>query len=374
MKLTIFGLTITSSWGNGHATLWRGLCRALVARGHSISFYERDVPYYANSRDLHELPGVTIVLYDAWANIAGSAERDLSDSDVGMVTSYCPDGVAASHAVLESRARHKLYYDLDTPVTLAALDAGEHVSYIGPAGLSGFDLVLSYTGGRALHELRSRLGARRVAALYGHVDPAFHKPVAPDPRYGCDLNYLGTYAADRQATLERLFFEPGQRRPETKLLIGGSMYPEARPWPGNVRLLSHVPPGEHPAFFSSSRLTLNVTRGAMARMGFCPSGRLFEAAACGAPLVSDTWEGLESFYTPGRELLPAHSAEDVLRALELSDRELRAIAQAGRDRTLTEHTAQRRALELENMLEQLSHARAEGRPSSDARRARAAEA
>lgn len=354
MKFVIFGLTITSSWGNGHATLWRGLCRALLARGHEVTFFERDVPYYANARDLTELPGADIHLYASWPDVSARARAEFDTADVAMVTSYCPDGITATNAVLSSRAQHKLFYDLDTPVTLAALKAGQELSYIGPRGLRDFDLVLSFTGGSALDELERRLGARRVDVLYGHVDPTLHRPVPRCAEYASELSYLGTYAPDRQAALERLFFSAATELPAKRFLVGGSMYPDPSAWPTNVRHVAHVPPALHPEFFCSSRLTLNVTRNAMASMGYCPSGRLFEAAACGVPLISDSWEGLALFYAPGTEILVAESGRDVEAALTLSDRELDQIAKAARERTLQEHTALCRVVALERSLEALS--------------------
>src|SRR5690349_840822 len=207
VKLVIFGLTVSSSWGNGHATLWRGLCRALARHGHKVVFYERDVDYYAMNRDVTELPGGRLVLYPDWDQVASAAARDLRDADAAIVTSYCPDGIAASDLVLGSTVPVRAFYDLDTPVTLAALKAGEEVAYIGPRGLRDFDLVLSYTGGLALDELQRRLGARRVAALYGSVDPEAHQPAHPQAHYAADLSYLGTYSPDRQQALEVLFVE-----------------------------------------------------------------------------------------------------------------------------------------------------------------------
>jgi spore maturation protein CgeB len=337
MKIVIFGLTISSSWGNGHATLWRGLCRALAKRGHRIVFFEKDMPYYAANRDLFELPRGDLILYQDWNGIRLQAEMELKDADVAMVTSYCPDGVVAG--------------DLDTPVTFSRLDAGEPISYIGPHGLGDFDLVLSYTGGQALGKLQASLGARRVAPLYGHVDPDVHRPVQIIQHYVSDLSYLGTYAADRQDALQRLFIDPAARRPEQRFLIGGAQYPDTFPWQPNIHFVRHLPPPEHPAFFSSSRLTLNITRQAMAEMGWCPSGRLFEAAACGVPILSDCWEGLDSFFEPGKEILIARKTEDVVAALDLTDTELKRIAKAAREKALEEHTSERRAKELEILLQ-----------------------
>ena len=240
-----------------------------------------------------------------------------------MVTSYCPDALPATELVLDSRAAVRCFYDLDTPVTLARLAAGEPVGYMGPEGLGGFDLVLCYTGGGALDALRDALGARRVAPLYGSVDPALHRPAPPDPRFAAALSYLGTYADDRQAALERLFVEPARRRPDSRFVIGGAQYPPHFPWTPNIWFVRHLPPAEHPAFYAASRLTLNVTREAMARSGWCPSGRLFEAAACGVPILTDEWEGLDAFFEPGREILIARGTEDALAALDMARRRAR---------------------------------------------------
>jgi spore maturation protein CgeB len=240
----------------------------------------------------------------------------------------------------------RCFYDLDTPITLARIAAGEQTSYIGPDGLAGFDLVLSYTGGSALDALRDSLGARSAMPLYGSVDPGLHHPAAPDTHYEAALSYLGTYAADRQQGLERLFVDAARQRPGDRFVIGGAQYPQNFPWTENIWFVRHVPAAAHPAFYSSSRFTLNVTRDAMARMGWCPSGRLFEAAACGAPIISDAWEGLDAFFEPGREIIVASGTEDTLAAMALSHAERDAIARRARERTLAEHTAARRAREM----------------------------
>ncbi|HEX2256874.1 MAG TPA: glycosyltransferase [Afifellaceae bacterium] len=351
MKIVVFGLTISSSWGNGHATLWRGLCRALAAQGHRVVFFEHDVPYYAETRDLWQIPGGELVLYGDWPGIVWRAEREIADADVAMVTSYCPHGVQATELVLAAPRALGVFYDMDTPVTLSQLRAGRPTTYLGADGLAGFDLVLSFTGGRALEELEHRLGARRVAPLYGHVDPELHRRVGPAAHYRSDLSYLGTYSADRQPAVEALMVEPARRRPQRRFLIGGAQYPHDFPWANNIYFVRHLPPDEHPAFFSSSRLTLNVTRPAMAEMGWCPSGRLFEAAACGTPVLSDAWEGLDAFFEPGAEILVAHDTEDALTALDLSDGELERIGRRARERALAEHTCEARAGELVALLE-----------------------
>jgi spore maturation protein CgeB len=347
-KIVIFGLTVSSSWANGHATIWRALLRSLVALGHKPVFFERDVPYYARTRDLFHGDGYELVLYQDWNDALRHAERALVDADVGMVTSYCPDAIAASELVLGERDLLHVFYDLDTPVTLDRLDRGETVEYLPPEGLGRFDLVLSFTGGRSLDELKRRLGATRAEPLYGSVDASAHFPVPPLPKYEADLSYLGTYAADRQEGVERLFLGAARNLPEKRFVIGGSMYPRDFPWSDNIWFLEHVPPPDHPAFYCSSKLTLNVTRAAMAKMGHCPSGRLFEAAACATPIVSDTWDGLDEFFEPGKEILFANSTEEAVEAIALPPDELARVGDAARRRALSDHTSDRRA---EQMLE-----------------------
>ncbi|MGK3959292.1 glycosyltransferase [Sorangium sp. So ce118] len=354
MRIVIFGLTISSSWGNGHATLWRGVISALGRAGHRVTFFERDAPYYASHRDLVSLShGNELRLYSSFEDVLPDARRAIRETDAAMVTSYCPDGGAATDVVLESRGL-KVFYDLDTPVTLDRIDAGQSVGYIGPRGLVDFDCVLSYTGGEALAQLQSKLGARRVFPLYGSADPEVHRPVPPREELRGDLSYLGTYAADRQEALSTLFLEAARRLPEKRFVIGGSLYPENFPWAQNIFYMRHVAPADHPAFYCSSPLTLNVTRGAMAAMGYCPSGRLFEAAACGTPILSDSWEGLDQFFTPGKEILVARTTDEAVAALSLPAGEIAAVARAARERVLAEHSAARRAEELVAILESVS--------------------
>lgn len=351
MKFVLFGLTVSSSWGNGHATLWRGLIRALVSRGHEVTFFERNQPFYALNRDLHELPGARLVLYPDWEAVRAEAMTEALRADVAMVTSYCPDGPAASELIFETAPAQTVFYDMDTPVTLAALEAGEQVAYLPPQGLGDFDLVLSYTGGEALTLLRARLGARRAVPLYGHVDPEFHRPAEAADEFRGDLSYIGTYAEDRQDVVERLFVEPARERPDQRFVLAGSGYDAAFPWADNIYFVKHLPPAAHPAFYASTRLTLNATRRAMAAMGWCPSGRLFEAASCGVPILSDCWEGLDAFFQPGEEILTASTTEEALEALSLPANDLVAIAQRARMRVLEEHSSDRRAGDLLSILQ-----------------------
>ncbi|UCI29761.1 glycosyltransferase [Mesorhizobium sp. B4-1-4] len=356
MRMVIFGLTVTSSWGNGHATLWRGLIRALARLGWSVSFFEHDTPYYAGTRDLDHLDGGHLVLYPDWDNIRRVAEATIQQADVVIVTSYCPDAVEASRLAQQACRGLKVFYDLDTPVTLTRIEQGEWPPYFGPEGLRDFDLVLSYTGGPALDALKTVLGAGFVAPLYGHVDPKRHRPAQARADFAGDLSYLGTYAADRQAGVEKLLVQPAARLPDRRFIIGGAQYPQEFPWSDNIFFVRHLPPADHPAFFCSSRLTLNVTREAMAKKGWCPSGRLFEAAACGAAIISDRWPGLDSFFEPGSEILLADTTDDVVAALSLSDRELDALRTRARERVLDEHTSARRAADLDQMLNDALHA------------------
>jgi spore maturation protein CgeB len=351
MKLVVFGLAISSSWGNGHATLWRGLCRALADRGHEVVFFERDVPYYASHRDLWSLPDGRLHIYPAWDEVRSLAARELAGADAGIVTSFCPDAAAAEQLVLDSDAALRVFYDLDTAVTLDRLAKGQPVAYIGPRGLADYDLVLSYTGGSSLDRLRGDLGARLAVPLYGSVDPAVHQPVSAEPLFQSDLSYLGTYAADRQDGVDRLFLEPARLQPSRRFVLAGSQYPIDFPWRSNIFYMRHLTPPQHATFYSSSRVTLNVTRAPMAAAGYCPSGRLFEAAACGAPILTDWWTGLEHFFAPGREVLVAASTDEAVAALEYGDDELHMMARRARERTLDEHTAARRAAQLESILE-----------------------
>ncbi|MEA2841862.1 MAG: hypothetical protein QOF41_3192 [Methylobacteriaceae bacterium] len=346
MKIVVFGLTISSSWGNGHATLWRGFAHACAERGYRFTFFERDTPYYAMNRDSYPEYGET-VLYKDWEGIRDAAARALSDADVAIVSSYCPDGIAAGALVCDAPRAVSVFYDLDTPVTLANLARGESTTYIGTRKLADFDLVLSFTGGPVLDALRDELGARHVAPLYGHVDPDQHRRTEPNGLYVNDFSYLGTYAADRQSALDKFFVEAARGRPQSKFMIAGAQYPLDFPWTDNIYFVRHLPPSEHSAFFSSSTLTLNITRADMAANGWCPSGRLFEAAACETAIVSDWFDGLDHFLAPGSEIAVVRTTEDALAALDLDEATKRRMGRDARDRILAEHTSAIRLSEFE---------------------------
>ena len=345
MKITIFGLTISSSWGNGHATPYRAIVRALHRRGHRVTFYEKDVPYYARRRDFNTCDYCDLVLYSNWDDVRPQALLDARASDVVMAASYCPDGGRIIDDILPLHGPLHVFYDLDAPITLHHLEQGD-LDYLCRDQIPGFDLYLSFTGGRILQQLEHRWCARLARPLYGCVDPDVHAHVPASDGLRCRLSYMGTYAADRQHKVEVLFLEPVRRRPEARFVLAGSLYPREWSWPKNLHIREHVAPADHPALYSSSRLTLNITRDGMARYGYCPSGRFFEAAACGTPVVTDAWEGLETFFVPGEELFVAHTAEDILDALVASDEELCRLAWRARERTLGEHTGNDRAAQM----------------------------
>lgn len=345
MKITIFGLTISSSWGNGHATPYRAIIRALHRMGHTVHFFEKDVPYYSARRDFYSCDYCDLTLYYDWAQVRNNALRIAAESDVVMTASYLPEGQRISADVLDLAGPLRVFYDLDTPITLAKME-NTGVEYLRRDQLPGFDLVLSFTGGRVLQQLERDYGARMARPLYGCVDPDVYMRCRPSPEFTCELSYMGTYAPDRQTKVNELFLEPARRNPARQLVLAGSMYPRDWQWPANIRILEHVSPHQHPEFYSSSRLTLNITRAEMARNGWCPSGRFFEAAACGTPLITDAWEALDYFFDLHRDLRVVSSAEDVEAALRMTDDELAQMAQHARERTLEEHSGAVRAKQL----------------------------
>ncbi|HEX6940823.1 MAG TPA: glycosyltransferase [Longimicrobiales bacterium] len=364
MKLVILGLSITSSWGNGHATTYRGLCRALSARGHRVVFYEWDAPWYGGAhRDLppEACDYADVRMFRDWAEARSGLRRELSDADAVLLGSYFRPGVEAAEFLAQEYDGLRLYYDIDTPITVRAFGEAGGAAYLRADQVPIFDIYFSFTGGPVLRELELRYGAARAVPLYCAVDPGRHCVAAPRAEYAGALGYMGTYAPDRQRGLEALLIEPARRRPTSWFVVAGPQYPAELEWPSNVKRIEHVPPADHGAFYGSSRLTLNVTRAEMRRWGWSPSVRIFEAAACGAAIVSDWWEGLDHFLAPGVEVLVAGSSDDVLGYLELSDRELRELGEAARARVLASHTNEARAAAFEAEVERARDgARAEG--------------
>jgi spore maturation protein CgeB len=345
MNVVFIGLSITSSWGNGHATNYRALIRALRARGVRAVFLERDVPWYASNRDAPEAG----VLYASFEELREEHETTVRDADLVVVGSYVPDGVAVGDWVTSTARGVTAFYDIDTPVTLEKLRAGDE-EYLSAALLPRYDLYLSFTGGPTLRELEHVWGARRALPFYCLVDPTQYFPEALSERW--TLGYLGTYSDDRQPTLARLLVEPASRLPAETFAVAGPQYPDEITWPANVERIEHLPPHAHRAFYCSQRLTLHVTRAAMTRAGWSPSVRLFEAAACGVPVLSDWWDGLDAFFRPGRDILAPRTSNDAIDVLRKTDRDtLRAIGERARARALAEHTAERRVDQLLSYVE-----------------------
>ena len=344
MKIVFCGLSITSSWGNGHATNYRALVRELAHQGHDVLFLERDMPWYAAQRDLPEPPWGRTELYGSLEELEQHA-ADIAAAELVVIGSFVPEGVAVAEWVLDRAGGVVAFYDIDTPVTLGKLRRGD-TEYLSLDLISRFDLYLSFTGGPTLRVLEEEFGARRAVAFYCLVDPDAYRPQQATPRW--DLGYLGTYSDDRQPVLERLLIEPASRMAGGRFAVAGPQYPAQIEWPDNVERIEHIPPRDHPRFYASQRFTLNVTRGAMRAAGWSPSVRLFEAAASAVPVISDRWDGLEEIFTPGEEILIAESPEDVVRYLtDVEEEERLALAERARARVLAEHTAERRCEQLE---------------------------
>lgn len=355
LSYAFLGLSITSSWGNGHATTYRGLLRELAARGHDVLFLERDLPFYRANRDLPKPPYGTTSLYESVEDLFDRFSGELRRADVVVIGSYVPEGIAVAERVLASRRGPVAFYDIDTPVTLQGLRDGS-TAYLSRELLRRFDLYLSFTGGPTLRALETEYGAKRARALYCGVDPELYFPEKRSVEY--ELGYLGTYSEDRQPSLNRFLLEPARIRPEARFIVAGAQYPDGVEFSPNVKHFVHLPPTKHRAFYGSQRFTLNVTREAMRRLGFSPSVRLFEAAACAIPIVSDTWPGIETFFEPGREILLVNGTEDVLRILDtMPEAERVAIGKRARERVLREHTSAHRAETFETLTRQVLDAR-----------------
>ena len=351
LNIVILGLSITSSWGNGHATTYRALVRGLEQRGHQVLFLERDMPWYAAARDLAQARRGRTVLYRGLPQLRKRFHETVRDADLVVVGSYVPDGIELGQWVVETARGVTAFYDIDTPVTLAAVERGDSF-YLSTDLIRQYQLYLSFTGGPILQRLEQQYGAPMARALYCAVDADLYRPLALPTRW--DLGYMGTYSADRQQLLQRLLLDPASRRPDARMVVAGPQYPSSIEWPANVERIEHLAPCAHPAFYNQQTYTLNLTRANMIHAGYSPSIRLFEAAACGCPIISDWWEGLDTFFKVGDEILVADSPEKTLEYLfDLSAPERELIGERARERVLSEHTAPRRAAELEGYARQL---------------------
>lgn len=344
MKLVVLGLSLSSSWGNGHATTYRSLLLAFAERGHDVLFLEREQPWYAAHRDLAE-PGFCRLEY--YGSVA-ELERwrgEIANADALIVGSYVPDGIEVGRWAQRHAGGTVCFYDIDTPVTLAALVRGE-CEYLSPDLIPGYDIYFSFTAGPTLARIEKQFGSPRASALHCTADTDAYRPIDMPKRW--DLSYLGTYSDDRQPTLERLLVEPARACPDRRFAVAGPQYPDHISWPDNIERIDHVAPADHPEFYAASRFTLNVTRADMVAAGWSPSVRLFEAAACGTPVISDRWRGIEDYFRPGEEIILAETSDEVVAALA---RPAAEIGKAARRTVLDYHSARRRAQELEDELE-----------------------
>lgn len=342
--ITILGLSITSSWGNGHATTFRALVKELDKAGHRVTFLERDVPWYAENRDLANPEYCRTILYKDLDELKHSYAEEVRSADFVIVGSYVPEGVPVGEWVCETAKGIKAFYDIDTPVTLAKLERKDY-EYLSPELIAAYDLYLSFTGGPTLQRLEEVYGSPCARALYCSVDPALYFPEETEKTM--DLGYLGTYSDDRQPPLEKLLFDAAKAWPEGRFTVAGPQYPETISWPSNVEHIHHLPPAAHRKFYNAQRFALNITRADMIQAGYSPSVRLFEAAACGVPIISDFWEGLDSVFEIGTEILVSHSGAETLEYLQsMDDASRAAIGERARAKILSAHTASHRAAEL----------------------------
>ncbi len=342
MRIVFLGLSLSSSWGNGHATTYRSLLKGLSAAGHDILFLERDQPWYALNRDLPEPGFCDLRFYDSLSSL-DRYSNVVAAADAIIIGSYVPDGPAVVTWANHNRGGLLCFYDIDTPVTLKGLAEGG-ISYVTSETILLFDMYLSFTGGPSLRLLQDRYHARRAVPLYCSVDPDLYYPTTTPKRW--DLGYLGTYSLDRQDTLDRMLLEPARRLPGKRFVVAGPQYPGDLIWPGNVERIEHLAPSAHADFYSSMNWTLNVTRRDMVESGYSPSVRLFEATACGVPVLSDRWAGMEEVLIPGRDLLVLDDAAEVVEAITLPCDRRQEIAASGRATTLRRHTGRCRAEEL----------------------------
>jgi spore maturation protein CgeB len=349
--IVIIGLSVTSSWGNGHATTYRSLIRGLARRGHRILFLECDQPWYAGNRDEPHPYGAVTKLYESFEHLKSTYEDAVSRAELVIVGSFVPEGALVGDWVTSVAQGRTAFYDIDTPLTLAKLQAGEAI-YVTPDLIRRYHCYLSFTGGPMLCRIEQEYGSPMARVLYCSVDPDHYRPL----RTPClwDLGYLGTYSDDRQPGLEALLLEPARRWPQGSFAVVGPGYLETAEWPLNVDRRVHLSPREHPAFYGAQRFGLNLTRSAMKAAGFSPSVRLFEAAACATPVISDWWDGLDGLFAVDREIFIAEDSEDVLRRLrDTTEAQRLTMGDAARRRILAEHTPLHRAIQLEGYLKEM---------------------
>ena len=346
LNIVIAGLSITSSWGNGHATTFRALVKELNALGHQVTFLERDVPWYASQRDMPNPEFCSVHLYKDLKELQQQYADMVKHADLVIVGSYVPEGVAVGEWICQQAQGVKAFYDIDTPVTLAKLERKDY-EYLSADLIAKYDMYLSFSGGPILDLLEKKYGSPCARALYCSVDPDLYFPEKVDNAW--DLGYLGTYSIDRQPPLERLLFDAAKEWPEGKFVVAGPQYPEDVKWHPNISHIHHLPPEKHRRFYNSQRFTLNITRADMIKAGYSPSVRLFEAAACGTPIISDYWAGLETIFELDKEIFISKGGKDTLTYLHDMDESERLKAGAlAKAKIMKYHTAHHRATELLN--------------------------
>ena len=347
LNCVFIGLSITSTWGNGHATTYRGLLKEIARRGHAVTFLERDVPWYSDNREFHQAPYCTIGLYGSLEELQDRFSNLIQTADVVVVGSYVPDGIAVGEWVISAAKNCTAFYDIDTPVTLTGLRRNR-CDYLSKELCRQYALYFSFTGGPTLHLIENEFGSPCARALYCSVDPALYFPEPKEPRW--DLAYLGTYASDRQLMLDELLLSVAEKNRARQFAVAGPQYPKDTTWPANVERIEHLAAKDHRDFYNAQRFTLNVTRQDMIRAGYSPSVRLFEAAACGTPILTDIWTGLESIFKPNLEIIPVTSQAEVASKLQMPEERRLEIADRARRRTLRFHTAAVRAEQFETDL------------------------
>ena len=361
LDIVILGLSLRSSWGNGHATTYAALIRALLGRKHRVLFLERDVPWYADNCDCEDDLSARVALYRSFEELSDRYATSVSRADLVIVGSYVPDGIRIGEWVQSVARGCTAFYDIDTPVTATQLGNGT-CEYLSAKLIPNYHLYLSFSDGPLLHLLRGRYGAHAMP-LYCSADPTRYAPAPVAARF--DLGYMGTYSSDRQPTLDRFLLDCAHDWPEGRFVVAGAQYPAELRWAPNVARIEHLGPARHRRFYNEQRFTLNVTRSDMLVAGWSPSVRLFEAAACGTPIISDAWPGLDTLFEPGKEILIAESREQVLHWLkDFPETRRRAIGEAARRRVLAEHTADHRVDALERYVDRVAQRSSSRSPRS----------
>ncbi len=344
MKIAFYGSSLLSAYWNGAATYYRGILRALAARGYDITFYEPDVYDRQNNRDIEPPEWCRVVVYDGTVQALRAAAAQAGEADIVVKTSGVgfEDDLLLTEVMAAARpGAVRTFWDVDAPATLAEMRAAP--DHPLRRALPALDLVLTYGGGDPVIRAYRDLGARDCVPVYNALDPDTHHPVPPEPRFECDLAFLGNRLPDRDARVAQYLFAPAAACPDARFLLGGSGW-QGHPMPGNIRTLGHVPTRDHNALNATARMVLNIARDSMAETGFSPATRVFEAAGAGACIVTDAWEGIEIFLKPEDEILVARDGRDVAGFVRsVSPQEATRIGQNALARVLGEHTYAHRA-------------------------------